>query len=63
MGLGLACGSRAIDVCPSAHAAGTKQGFFCIPAVGPKIPLTLGMTAFINEKLIPRAALDVMTTG
>jgi len=49
--------------CPSAHAAGTNQGFFCIPAVNLKIPSTLGMTSLINEKLTPRAALDVMTTG
>jgi Delta3-Delta2-enoyl-CoA isomerase len=41
----------------------TNQGFFCIPAVDLKIPLTLGMTSLINAKLTPRAALDVMATG
>jgi enoyl-CoA hydratase/carnithine racemase len=41
----------------------TSQGFFCIPAIDLKIPLTLGMTSLITAKLTPRAALDVMTTG
>jgi len=41
----------------------TNQGFFCIPAIDLKIPLTHGMTSLINAKLTPRAALDLMTTG
>jgi enoyl-CoA hydratase/carnithine racemase len=41
----------------------TNQGFFCIPAIDLKIPLTLGMTSLIKAKLTPRSELDLMTTG
>lgn len=57
-----AAGAMLALVCDN-RAMRTNQGFFCIPAVELKIPLTLGMTSFINERLTPRAALDVMTTG
>lgn len=41
----------------------TEQGFYSLPAIDIKIPLTLGMTSLIQAKLTPRSALDVMTTG
>jgi enoyl-CoA hydratase/carnithine racemase len=41
----------------------TNQGFFCIPAIDLKIPITLGMTSLIKAKLTPRSALDLMATG
>lgn len=41
----------------------TEKGFYSLPAIDIKIPLTLGMTSLIQSKLTPRTALDVMTTG
>jgi enoyl-CoA hydratase/carnithine racemase len=41
----------------------TEKGFFSLPAIDIKIPLTRGMTTLIQSKLSPRSALDVMTTG
>jgi enoyl-CoA hydratase/carnithine racemase len=41
----------------------TEKGFYSLPAIDIKIPLTIGMTSLIQAKLTPRTALDVMTTG
>ncbi len=41
----------------------TEKGFYSLPAIDIKIPLTLGMTSLIQSKLTPRTAFDVMTTG
>jgi Delta3-Delta2-enoyl-CoA isomerase len=41
----------------------TQKGFFSLPAIDIKIPLTIGMTSLIQAKLTPRTALDLMTTG
>jgi enoyl-CoA hydratase/carnithine racemase len=39
------------------------RGFFCFPEVDINIPFTAGMSALIQAKLTPRAALESMTTG
>lgn len=39
------------------------RGFFCFPEVDIQIPFTPGMSALIQAKLTPRAAVDSMTTG
>lgn len=41
----------------------TERGFFCLPEVDINIPFTPGMSALIQSKLSPRAALDAMATG
>ncbi len=39
------------------------RGFFCFPEVDIHIPFTAGMTALIQAKLTPQAAVASMTTG
>lgn len=39
------------------------RGYLCFPEVDIKIPFTNGMSALIQAKLTPRAALDAMSTG
>lgn len=39
------------------------RGFFCFPEVDIRIPFTDGMSALIQAKLTPRAAVASMTTG
>jgi len=39
------------------------RGYFCFPEVDIKIPFTPGMSALIQAKLSPRAAVAAMTTG
>jgi len=41
----------------------TERGFFCLPAIDINIPLSIGMSSLIQSKLIPRTALDLLTTG
>jgi enoyl-CoA hydratase/carnithine racemase len=39
------------------------RGYFCFPEVDIRIPFSPGMSALIQAKLTPRAAVDSMTTG
>lgn len=39
------------------------RGYFCFPEVDINIPFTPGMSALIQAKLTPRAAITAMTTG
>lgn len=39
------------------------RGYFCFPEVDIKIPFTTGMTALIQAKLTPQAAVASMVTG
>lgn len=39
------------------------RGYFCFPEVDIRIPFTPGMTALIQAKLTPQAAVAAMTTG
>lgn len=39
------------------------RGFFCFPEVDIRIPFTDGMSALIQAKLTPAAAVESMTTG
>jgi enoyl-CoA hydratase/carnithine racemase len=40
-----------------------NRGYLCFPEVDIKIPFTDGMSALIQAKLTPAAALEAMTTG
>lgn len=41
----------------------SDRGYLCFPEVDINIPFTPGMSALIQAKLTPRAAVDAMTTG
>lgn len=41
----------------------SDRGYFCLPEVDIDIPFTPGMSALIQGKLTPAAALEAMTTG
>lgn len=41
----------------------SDRGYLCFPEVDIQIPFTPGMSALITAKVIPRTAVDAMTTG
>ena len=56
-------GGALVALCHDYRLMRTERGFFCLPEVDIRIPFSPGMSALIQAKLTPRAAVDAMTTG
>jgi enoyl-CoA hydratase/carnithine racemase len=52
-----------VALCHDYRLMRADRGFFCLPEVDIRFPFTVGMSALVQSKLTPRAALDAMTTG